>query len=377
MMYYLLQAPYSLNPALSVHLLTEVFTHVTVAEEKDVWQEELLYLPSTMDFLFFLLRQADPKDGSYHYTPILPEGCSILWLLWKYTNDPYTFACVLTRLKAVTPRTRDRIISSLVFRARHIAEIACGKREGFQMSLKEHDKILIAGRSLYLLVVCTHELLIDPALWKAFLKHDFLFEYASALSILCAKAHDYEMGLRRVAEISEEDSPAKLDTPQFPGDFWEVMADTIACLVKYLVMKRSPKPYSSIPSALRGGILHTALRCLLHLDPEAQVVTQLIEGGTACTLSFTTTRKGYHALTRGYQESSLSAASKNDLDDLLDQVRRHSKAGKEVCKKIRECVERGERTYERTSKLMMEMCGNRKVSAFQPQPPPNIVWGIH
>ncbi|TEB22200.1 hypothetical protein FA13DRAFT_1741161 [Coprinellus micaceus] len=365
LVYYMLQAPYYSNPAGSIHFCTEVLMHITVNEEKDVWQEELLYLPSTTDFIYLLLCQVDPRNKSYHYIPMSSRGCSIMWMLWEYINDYSAFSNALARLKAVTPRTRDKIISSLVLRARHIAEIANGKREGLNASSKEDDKLLLAGRSLYLLMFCTSQLLIDPALWKVFLKHDFLFEYASALSILSTKAHDYEMELRRVAEeISGEDPPAKVKIPGLGEGFWKLMADTIAWFVKTLVMKRTPKPSSSIPSAIRGGIMHTALRCLLHLHPEAEVVNRLIDDAVTCTLSFVTTRKGYLALTKGYQDSSPSPTVEDELDDLLGRARRHSKAGKQVCKEIRECVERGERAFERyptaALKLMLRMCGNRK-----------------
>jgi hypothetical protein len=95
---------------------TGVLTVLLEGEERDAWQEEILYRPQTTDLVHVLLCQTEPQEGSYHYMPET-EGCAALWLLWKGSNGMPDCLNALIQLNTVRPRTRERVIKSLVLRA--------------------------------------------------------------------------------------------------------------------------------------------------------------------------------------------------------------------------------------------------------------------
>jgi hypothetical protein len=309
-----------------------------VEPTSDALAEELVYLPYTIDFLLLLLAQRDPSNGRYHYIGDT-YGCKIVGLLNEYVKNSAAFTHLLARLRSVKPSTRRGILRSLVYRAREIAEGVVGVEEE-----RHTHAMMSAMQSLYALIFCTSQLLIHPALHASFAQRDFLFEYASALSILSEHAH------KRYPESRESDGVV--------GQFWKLMNVTVAWTVKTIVMQRTPNPIMSFPSAVRGGIMDTALRTLTHLEPGGNGSKMLMDDVLAVCVSYMTVRGVWNGV-KGREEA---------MEEALAEARRTSRGARSVCKVLREAVERGQGTFGgqeaavRRRKREVRVCGNWKVS---------------
>ncbi|TEB29780.1 hypothetical protein FA13DRAFT_1814910 [Coprinellus micaceus] len=235
-------------------LCTAALKMLVDAEDKDEWQEDVLHHPQTADLVRTLLCQTEPREGSYHYISDV-DGCAILSLLWNASKGQKCFFPALTQLNTVRPRARDKVITradhlplfgkchvgnnsgsmapdpmsviprsatswvitSLVLRARHIAEIAVGKRHGLGPEFVDEDdledKLHCAARSLSTLTVLALNLMSDPALSCIFLKHNII-EYASAFFVLSKGAHSHYMETRGGADGTLSSDPQEARVSQ-------------------------------------------------------------------------------------------------------------------------------------------------------------------
>ncbi|TEB27603.1 hypothetical protein FA13DRAFT_1736458 [Coprinellus micaceus] len=290
-----------------------------VEPTSDALAEELVYLPYTIDFLLLLLAQRDPGNGRYHYIGDT-YGCKIVGLLNEYVKNSNAFTHLLARLRSVKPSTRRGILRSLVYRAREIAEGVVGVEEE-----RHTHAMMSAMQSLYALIFCTSQLLIHPALHASFAQRDFLFEYASALSILSEHAH------KRYPESRESDGVV--------GQFWKLMSATAVWTVKTIVMQRTPNPIMSFPSA-----------------PGGNGSKMLMDDVLAVCVSYMTVR-GVWSGVKSREEA---------MEEALAEARRTSRGARSVCKVLREAVERGQGTFGgqeaavRRRKREVRVCGNWK-----------------
>ncbi|KAF6761223.1 hypothetical protein DFP72DRAFT_34771 [Ephemerocybe angulata] len=283
--YLLLNASSFANPPNILGTCIDTLLPIIVSAEKDILKEELLYLPYTIDYVYLLLCQVDKYTGKYYYLQLTKYGemCAILNLFKSFIDSEIAFFNLLPRLKAVSPKTRKRIISALTVRAPQIAESA---------EATEAKSMMSAMYSLYTLIYCTSQLLCDPSLWTIFLEMGFLKEHGRALAIIAEKGH-----------MSEVD----------PGDqFWKLLCATVILFVKTVVMKRTPNPTESFPSAMEGGILTSALRCLTHLDPTEKGTSGIIDDAITVILSYLPVEKVW------------KMAGSDDVYDALKDARRQS-----------------------------------------------------
>ena len=301
----------------------EVLEAFLGSEETDDWHEELLSTAQTADLIYVLLCQTDRHTGLYYYFPGM-RGCRIIELLWKNSNSPSgdsECASARAKLNAVSGRTRGRIVSSLVLRARHIAEVAVGQRPG-RGQLAFHRSFFLAMRSLHTLLTLSLDLSKDPVLLKVFRKYNIALEYASAFSVLTSGAHAYK-GPQNVEGGSSRGmiSAAELEPLETT---WRLTAVTMSTTFVRILAQSTPYPQFSACVALAGGLLHTTLRCLIHLPPEAPERSTLINITLPFISGLLPAKRAMSAVSIRYPQLFPSKSGENELDTLLDQAQHRS-----------------------------------------------------
>ncbi|TEB17449.1 hypothetical protein FA13DRAFT_1804358 [Coprinellus micaceus] len=289
------------------------------AEDKDEWQEEVLHRPQTADLVRTLLCQTEPREGSYHYISDV-DGCAILSLLWNARKGQKCFFPALTQLNTVRPRARDKVIASLVLRARHIAEIAVGKRHGLGPEFVDEDdfedKLHCAARSLSTLTVLALNLMSDPALSCIFLKHNIIFEYAPAFFVLSKGAHSHYMETRGGANGTLSSDPQEARVSQA---IWATIAAMLSGSFRTILTERARRSNSAVSAAISGGLLQTILRCFIHLLPNSRELNALIDDALPIVLRSVQTKKGIYSLSTAYAKHfSSDSAGGDELSALMD-----------------------------------------------------------
>jgi hypothetical protein len=330
-------------------------------EERDEWQEEVLHRPQTADLIHALLCQTEPQEGSYHYISDT-DGCAVLSLLWNGGGGQQHFFPALTQLSMVRPRTRDKVIASLVLRARHIAEIATGKRQGLGPEFVEEEsldeRLLCAGRSLRTLTVLASHLTADPTLLRIFLKNDIIFEYASAFSALAKGVHTHHMEACGDAKVTPNAGPHEVGSPQA---IWRIIAETISGSFTTILIERTRGSNSAVPVAITGGLLHTILQCLIHLLPESREVDAVINKALPMVLLSLQTKKAVYSLSTEDPSHFSSDSGEDELSALMDLAQTRSAVAAQACGRVRAAMEDGNNRVKGALWAMAGMCSNHEV----------------
>jgi hypothetical protein len=201
-----------------------------------------------------------------------------------------------------------------------------------------------APRAFHALISCTDSLLeANPSLFHPFMQHNFLFEYAESLSRVVKSA----------ASLSDS-SPLPVTTNDWQ-EFWSLMAKAITSFLSYTAAKRGPSRSRGMAKAIEGGILTSALICLLSFTPNS------------------TSRSNYESLRDQIMDISsadfqfsrvVKPVSKTYSTEVMDQVKKR-KGLEELYLRFYSTFHRGLAVFEivggSDSGLTINLCDNLKV----------------
>ena len=349
---------------------TVVLSTLLNAEEPDEWQEEVIHRPQTTPLIHLLLCQTGPPGCSYRYIPD-EYGCAILALLWGSNNRRANFFSSIASLSTVRLCTRDNVITSLVLRARHIAEIAVGKRRptGQDDERSLEKKWFSAAKSLGALNELAFSVMSgDAALSKIFFKKNVVFEYAAALFVLSDGIHSRhaeEIGIPKGTKNSEATEGSSSQSQAA----WRVIAQTVSGPFMSILVGGAHRSASATPAALTGGLLHAIIQCLIHLPPDSREVNSLINETIPGLVGWLPSKKAVLALSTGYPKHLSSMSGKGELSTLLDLAgQTKGTVVAQACKRVRFAMEDGEMRLEFYSggdaRVMGGMCSNGEVRLF-------------
>ncbi|KAF6743606.1 hypothetical protein DFP72DRAFT_932715 [Ephemerocybe angulata] len=306
------------NSPLVLHICSETLLRVVLAMDDERSQEELVALPSTIDYVFLLLCQVNPETGKYYYCEQSGTKCAIIHILRVCMASRPAILAIVGRLKEVTPKTRNRIIASIIRRPRFIAAIA--DENGSRMTS--------AVDSIHAILVCGAEIIGDDSLWACFRRLDYLLEYTSALTSISAKAH--QRGL--------------------PDEKWEQIAETTWRLVTHMVIKTTPNPTEYFHLLTEGGLIPCALRCLIHLPHGSESVEKAID---ALSIIFAYLPVG---------KVWLAACTPETLD-LLHAASTMCPMARDICSNFESAIELGKLVRKRRERTGFDLCCSLKHSS--------------
>jgi hypothetical protein len=205
----------------------------------------------------------------------------------------------------------------------------------------------------------------DPSLSKIYLKHNVVFEYASALSILSMSVHALCLEQHDISGDSSSDTAEEATSPGFQA-IWEELAAIISQTFSRIVAERTRNPTSAQTTAIAGGLLHTIIRCSAHLPPDSRDLGSLVAKTIPNIVRLLATKEGVYSLTNRYPKQFPSESGEDELNTLLDLVGTRSVLMAKACECIRESIKEGKRRVEASTQGAVQvigaMCGSHEVS---------------
>ncbi|KAF6765455.1 hypothetical protein DFP72DRAFT_867876 [Ephemerocybe angulata] len=186
--------------------------------------EEVIAMPQTVDFIFLMLYQVDPKTGapySFPESPLFP--CHLIQVFSIYSESEVGITAMLGWLRSTKPQTRERITSSLRARARDLANTTGDDISGAIMSMA----------CLYYFV-CP----ILHSLRRCVHYYDLIKTFSAALLKLTEK------GVAR--GITEP-------------ELWLQIGHSLSSIL-VMVTEIVPNPFKAVSKAIEGGLLTIILK---------------------------------------------------------------------------------------------------------------------
>lgn len=330
-----------------LRLCTDIITLTSCTcgyEDTCEWKAGLIRHPLTIDFVLALLCQVDPHTDAYSFVP-KPHGCAILTLFDKCLQNPTSRADFVERLQTVDASTASDVVRSLVGRAQQLTEENVVNE---LVSDASDERVWFTLQSLAFLTESTRILLWDMKLRKLFLKHNFILKWAHTLFRLCTKALALDWN---AVDTSRRDK------------FWTLCGDLVGMFVKTLVVSSTPKPRSSMRSAIRAGIVHATLCCLSKIDGDSDDASQTVRYALANCAAFLTVREVFATLRNCICDAHGVPGLR--YMELLEAVSKNGQAGKVAHAMMQRAIDRGLKTFDEHSSMgrrtSVQMCANRKV----------------
>ncbi|KAJ3531902.1 hypothetical protein NMY22_g7964 [Coprinellus aureogranulatus] len=160
-----------------IHLCCDILDTIVRSSADNVYKEELATADSTVDLIYFLLRQKEVQSPHrYHFIVPLQarrgEGrCKIVKLFQTSLQTDAGWKAMESRLALVNRRTRDSIVHSLVTRAKEMVR----RNPSFTISVLD---------TLHSLVWAVGRITSNNCIWNAFQRAGFLPTFAAALAEL-------------------------------------------------------------------------------------------------------------------------------------------------------------------------------------------------